>query len=126
MPWESVNRLYRELIAHEPRSVAAFPCDAIFRDIGTPADYLATCVHLAALEGDHMVSRRGTRIDASARLYRSAVWDDVTIGAAAELTECIVCDGVTVPAGAVYRRVAIVRQCDTSGDELIVHPLSDD
>jgi ADP-glucose pyrophosphorylase len=37
------------------------------------------------------------------------VWDDVTIGAGAELTECIVCDRVTVPADAVFRRVAIAR-----------------
>jgi NDP-sugar pyrophosphorylase family protein len=36
------------------------------------------------------------------------VWDDVTIGPGAALTECIVCDGVRLPAGARYRRCAIV------------------
>lgn len=123
VPWESVNRLYRELITDDPHSVAAFLCNAAFRDIGTPADYLATSLQLAQLEGDHMISRRGTRIDATAGLHRSAVWDDVTIGAGAELTECIVCDGVTVSAGAVHRRVAIVREPGASGDELIVRPI---
>jgi NDP-sugar pyrophosphorylase family protein len=34
-PWESVNTLYPRLIAGNPKSVAAFPCDTSFRDIGT-------------------------------------------------------------------------------------------
>jgi NDP-sugar pyrophosphorylase family protein len=39
----------------------------------------------------------------------TAAWDDVTIGAGAELVECVVGDGVTLPAGARYHRCAIVR-----------------
>jgi ADP-glucose pyrophosphorylase len=39
----------------------------------------------------------------------TAVWDDVTIGAHATLVECIVADGVTIPAGAAFTRRAIVR-----------------
>jgi NDP-sugar pyrophosphorylase family protein len=123
VPWESVNTLYPQLIAGNPKSVAAFLCDASFRDIGTPADYLATSLELADLEGDRLVSLRGTRIDETARVTRSAVWDDVTIDAGAKLTECIVCDRVTVPAGAVYRRVAIVRDPAMPDGDLIVRPL---
>jgi NDP-sugar pyrophosphorylase family protein len=37
------------------------------------------------------------------------VWDDVTIGDAAQLTRCIVADGVTIPPGASYADSAIVR-----------------
>jgi NDP-sugar pyrophosphorylase family protein len=107
-PFETVNALYPALIAREPRSVAAFVSQASFRDIGTPADYLNTSVQLAAIEGDRMVSGRNIRIDPSARLHRSAVWDDVTIGADAELVECVVGDGAVVPAGARFRRCAIV------------------
>ena len=44
----------------------------------------------------------------SARIVRTAVWDDVTIGRDAELIECIVCDGVRIPDGARYTRCAIV------------------
>jgi NDP-sugar pyrophosphorylase family protein len=123
VPWDSVNTLYPQLIAGNPKSVAAFLCHASFRDIGTPADYLATSLELADLEGDRLVSLRGTRIDETARVNRSAVWDDVTIGAGAELTECIVGDRVTVPAGAVYRRVAIVRDPAMPDADLIVRPL---
>ena len=123
VPSESVNTLYRQLLQENPRSVAAWVSDASFRDIGTPADYLDTCLQLATLEGDRMVSSRGTRIDPSARVTRTVVWDDVTIGSGAELTECVVCDGVEIPPGAAYRRAAITRQPGAAGDELMVRSI---
>jgi NDP-sugar pyrophosphorylase family protein len=107
-PFETVNALYPALMAREPHSLAAFVSQASFRDIGTPADYLRTSLELAAAEGDRMVSGHGTRIDPSARVHRSAVWDDVTIGAGAELLECVIGDGAVVPAGSRYRQCAIV------------------
>jgi NDP-sugar pyrophosphorylase family protein len=103
-----VNALYPQLIARDEHSVAAFISGASFRDIGTPADYLDTSAQLAALEGNRMASGKRTGIDGSASVLRSAVWDDVRIGAGAEIIECIVCDGVEIPAGAHYRRCAIV------------------
>ena len=121
VPFESVNRLYPQLMQQDPHSVGAFICEASFRDIGTPADYLDTSLQLARIEGDRMVSTRGTSIDTTARVTRSAVWDDVTIGKDAELTECIVADGVRIRAGARYRRAAIVQ--DPSGGGPIVHPI---
>ena len=108
VPAETVNALYPQLIARDGHSVAAFISNASFHDIGTPADYLNTSVELAALEGDRMASARRICIDDSAAVMRSAVWDDVRIGAGAEIIECIVCDGVEIPAGARYRRCAIV------------------
>lgn len=123
VPWESVNRLYPGLMAEDPHSVGAFVCAASFRDIGTPADYLETSLQLAELEGNHMVSACRTRVHETARIRRSAVWDDVMIGRGAELTECIVCDGVRVPAGAAHYRVAIVRPPGGPVDELMVHPI---
>jgi NDP-sugar pyrophosphorylase family protein len=107
-PAETVNELYPRLIAQEPAGIAAFRCAASFRDIGTPADYLATSAELAAIEGDRMASGARSRIDESARVVRTAVWDDVTIGPRAVLEECIVGDGARVPAGARYARCAIV------------------
>lgn len=108
VPAESVNALYPRLMAHNPRAVAAFTCDTSFRDIGTPADYLQTSVELATTEGDRLA--RGARLDCagSARLERTAVWDDVAIGERAQLVDCIVCDGTRIPAGARYERCAIL------------------
>ena len=108
VPAESVNALYPRLMARNRRAVAAFTGDASFRDIGTPADYLRTSVELAAREGDRLAG--GARLDCapSARLERTAVWDDVAIGERAELVDCIVCDGARIPDHARYERCAIV------------------
>ena len=123
-PAESVSALYPTLIRASPGSVAAFVSDASFRDIGTPADCLRTSLELAAVEGDRLVSR-GARIDPSAVVERTAVWDDVTIGAGARLDECIVADHVRIPAGAQYARCAIVlaRTQPSGNEERIEHGL---
>ncbi len=108
VPAESVNWLYPRLIRESPRALAAFIVDAPFSDIGTPADYLQTSVDLACREGDRLVSGVRTEVHPSATLQRTAVWDGVTIGADARLEDCVVCDGVRVPAGTSYRRCALV------------------
>jgi NDP-sugar pyrophosphorylase family protein len=108
VPAESVNALYPALLAREPRAIAAFVSGASFQDIGTPADCLATSVELARTEGDRLTSGARTRIDASATLVRTAVWDDVVIGRRAELVDCIVADGARIPDGARYERCAMV------------------
>lgn len=108
VPAETVNGLYPRLLASDRHSIAGFISDASFRDIGTPADYLETSTQLAAIEGDRMATGQRLRGDPTASLTRAAVWDDVTIGAGAELIDCVVCDGSQIPAGARYRRCAIV------------------
>jgi mannose-1-phosphate guanylyltransferase len=108
VPAETVMQLYPQLIRDDPRAIAAHVVQAPFRDVGTPADYLQTSLDLAAREGDRLVGSKGVTIAPSAELLRTAVWDDVTIGAAARLEDCIVCDRARVPEGASYRRCAIV------------------
>ena len=108
VPAESVNSLYPRLIRESPYSVAACIVDAPFSDIGTPADYLQTSVGLAAREGDRLVSGAGMEIDLGATLTRTAVWDNVRIGANCVLKDCIVCDGAQIDAGSRYERCALV------------------
>lgn len=107
VPAESVNALYPRLMAADSRSVAAFVSSASFRDIGTPADCLATSLEIAAVEGERL-SGKGCEIEDGARVTRTALWDDVRIGRDAELVECIVGDNASIPAGARYERCAIV------------------
>jgi mannose-1-phosphate guanylyltransferase len=114
-PSESVNALYPRLMAANPRSIAAHISTASFRDIGTPADCLRTSLELAAVEGDHLASGQRVRVAQSARLTRTAVWDDVTIGPGARLTDCIVGDGAVIPHDAHYERCAIVPVSSGSG-----------
>ena len=108
IPAESVMGLYPQLIRENGRALRACVVDAPFKDIGTPADYLQTSMELASVEGDRMTAGAGVAIDASAVVRHTALWDGVTIGPDSHLEECIVCDGVTVPAGSTYRRCALV------------------
>jgi mannose-1-phosphate guanylyltransferase len=107
-PEESVNAWYPALLRNRPGSIQAFRSDAAFRDIGTVADYLATCLDLAAREEAPLVGR-DVRIAPSARIERSVLWDRVEIGDRATLTECVVGDDVHVPPGSTYVRMTIVR-----------------
>src|SRR5262249_19580626 len=79
VPAESVGALYPRIMARRTRSVAGFRCQAKFRDIGTPSDYLRTSIELAAIEGSRLIADSVDAAD-SARLVRTAVWDDVRIG----------------------------------------------
>ena len=115
---ESVNWLYPQLLAENPRSIAAFVSNATFRDIGTPADCLRTSHELAALEGERPVGRN-VQIDPTAIVRGSSLWDDVKVGARAQLIDCIVADGAHIPDGSRYERSAIVQ---TDG-HLLVQPL---
>ena len=108
IPAESVMGLYPQLIEENRRALRGYVVDAPFKDIGTPADYLQTSMDLASTEGDRMASGVGVAIDASAVLRRTALWDRVTVGPGCHLEECIVCDGVVVPAASTYRRCALV------------------
>jgi len=121
VPRETVLQVYPELMASRPGSVRGFVGDWSFRDIGTPADLLETSLDLAAEDGrpDRPRWGRRARVAGSARVTRSVLWDDVEIGDGAAVHECVIADGVRIPAGAVYRRAAIVR----SGADLIATPL---
>jgi NDP-sugar pyrophosphorylase family protein len=107
-PSETVNGVYRTLVA-EPGRIRAFVCEAAFDDIGTPRDYLATSLRFAAREGFADVPRGDrTVIHPGARLIRTVLWDGVSVGSGAELTDCVVADDVEIPAGGHFREQAIV------------------
>lgn len=106
-PAESVAWLYPALMREHPGSIRAFRSSASFLDIGTAADYLATCLALAKEGGRDLVGARG-RVAPTARLARTILWDDVVVEDDAELIECVVADRVRVPAGLRARRRAIV------------------
>ena len=108
VPSESVNWLYPRLLAANPRSIAAFVSSASFRDIGTPADCLRTSHELAAVEGVRATGARA-RIDPTATIEGTSLWDDVTLGPHVRLVDCIVADGVHIPEGTHYERSAIVQ-----------------
>jgi mannose-1-phosphate guanylyltransferase len=106
----SIGGLYDDLIAARPGSVRGVVREAAFLDIGTVTDYWRTSFALMSRSPPaHEWRGRNVRVDESARISRSLLWDDIEIGAGAVLEECIVTDGVKVPEGAIYRRSILVR-----------------
>jgi mannose-1-phosphate guanylyltransferase len=52
------------------------------------------------------------RIDATARVAQSILWDDVEVGAGAVVEDCIVADRVRIAPGARYRAEVITLAAD--------------
>jgi len=104
-PANSIGGVYDQLIASRAGAVRGFVSEARFWDVGTTMDYWKT--NLAFLEEG--IDGRRVTIDPSARVTRSILWDDVDIGPESTLDECIVTDGVSVPARATYRRAVLLR-----------------
>ena len=116
---KSIGGLYDEVIAARPGAIRGYVGHARFWDVGTPLDYLKTS---AAFTTDPAGTDRGrrVRIDPSARVARTILWDDVEVGPHAVLEDCIVTDGVRVPARSTYRDAVLI--ASPTGD-VVVHPL---
>jgi NDP-sugar pyrophosphorylase family protein len=100
-----VRTLYPALVAAHPGAVRAFLTQASFMDIGTPSDYLDTSLTLAEREGTVLTG--GAGISSTARVERSILWDDVVVEDGAMLRECVVTDGVRVPADTSWHGVTM-------------------
>jgi NDP-sugar pyrophosphorylase family protein len=105
---ESVGELYSRLMAERPGSVRAFLCDAAFRDVGTPADYLRTCLDVADAERNPSSLTSSGRVAAGARVEQSVLWDDAVVETGAQVTGSVIGSGVRVGGGTVYRDAVVV------------------
>ncbi len=106
-PYESVGALYPALIASRPGSIRVFQSNAEHYDIGTVSDYLDTSLSFADREGRGLSMGNRTSIEPTARVERSILWDDVVVEAGAMLRECVVTDGVRVPADTSWHGVTM-------------------
>jgi len=112
-PSEIIRALYLTLAARNAGAIRVFHTTGEFYDIGTPADYLETVRRVAAAEGRALDRGADNVIDPSALIEDCVLWDKVTVGAHTRLTNCIVADGVVIPPGMRYDRVAITRDTIT-------------
>ena len=96
VPASSVGPLYDALIASRAGAVRAFRSNARFADIGTPRDYLNTCLSLA---GQKVVAGARVEVDPSARLDSCVLGDGVRVGGDVRLERVVVGDHVHLPAG---------------------------
>jgi NDP-sugar pyrophosphorylase family protein len=111
-PAETVRELYPALIRRDPAAIHAYVSAAEFLDVGTPADYYETVVHVAARERRSLDAGRNGAIADGATVRDCVLWDRVRIAAGASLTTCVVADDVHVPAGSRFERCALVPGVD--------------
>lgn len=131
VPAETVSGIYRERFARGDGSVRGWRVTRPFVDVGTPADYLRAALSVRAGGPDASVIEADADVHASARIVRSVVWPDATIGAHADLEDCIVAGAAVVPAEFRARQVVVVpaetaRPDDTQAtlrDGLAIFPL---
>ena len=112
-PAATVGGLYDLLLRTGSATLRTHRTAARFFDVGTPADYLATSLAIAAAEGTptlHFSDRSWAHSTAS--LSRTIVWDDVVIDEGCRLSDCIVADGVRLPPRTVCDRVMIIATPD--------------
>lgn len=115
VPFETVLALYPSLIAAKPGAVRAHVSDAEFFDIGTATDYLATALLLAERYGEPTTGARPA-IHPTARIERSILWDDIAVEEGVMLKDCVVADGVRVPADTSWHGVSLRVATDTLVD----------
>jgi NDP-sugar pyrophosphorylase family protein len=111
---DSIGGAYDRLIASRPGSVRGFVTDSTFWDVGTVSDYVETSRAFSqkARESSVESSLHPPKIDPTARVVRSILWDDVEVGASSCIEDCIVTDQVKVPAGATYKQMILIRRAD--------------
>jgi NDP-sugar pyrophosphorylase family protein len=107
VPSDSVRDVYPRVL-DAGHTIAGHVASGRWDELSTLARYHS--ISLAYLRADGRDSICGDRceIDPTARVERSILWSDVTIGADAEVRDCILGDGVTIPPGASFRGAAIV------------------
>ena len=122
-PAATVGGLYDELLADGPGRIATHRVTGTFHDVGTPADYLAASLKIARDEGvDTLPIGSRSRVHPTAVVTRTVVWDDVVIEEGCRLTDCIVADGVRLPAHTIASRMVIVSTPDGPSHVPLDHP----
>ena len=108
-PAASIGGLYDQIAREDRSKIRAHHTTASFREVGTPADYLAISLGMAETEGRTTlpVGERSV-VHPSASLTRTAVWDDVVIAAGCHLVDCVVTDGVQIAQDSTYEGQVLV------------------
>ncbi len=107
---DSVRDVYPKAMA-DGRLIAARLADdaSLWRELSTIERYLDVSLEFLRREGRDAIMDEECEIESGATVERSVLWKRVRVRSGARLTECVVGDGVTIPAGADFRRAAIVR-----------------
>lgn len=109
--------VYPQAIARGERIIAHVADEGLWYEMSTIERYLEISVALMRRESLAFVAGENCVVERKAQVEDTIMWENVQIGEAARLGECIIGDGVHIPQGSVYRRCAIVRAELVRGEE---------
>ncbi len=87
-------------------------------ELSTLARYLEISLDFMRREGLTYTTDDGCTIDATAQVTDSVLWRNVQVAAGAHITQCVLGDGVCIPAQAKFKRQVIVRAELALNDEI--------
>ncbi len=129
-PASTIGGIYSTLASTHTRAIQVHMVTEQFLDIGTPKDYLEVSLALAD-DKESLLYGVGAKIGQDSQVSRTALWDNVHVGARCSLSHCVVTDGVRVPDGSNFRNVVITAKTERRQEpfeqqigELLVTPLS--
>ncbi len=107
---DSVKDVYPKAMA-DGKVIAAHiaASDSSWFELSTLHRYLEISLEFLGREGRDVVVDEGCQIADSAEIARSVLWKRVRVESGARLTNCVVGDDVTIPAGAEFDHAVIVR-----------------
>ncbi len=89
--------------------VAAHIAQGSWYELSTIERYLTISLEFLQREGRDLIMDEGCEIEEGAKVTRSILWRRIRVGRDARLTECVVGDDVTIPAGAEFQRSVLFR-----------------
>ena len=91
------------------KKIAAHVGAGDWYELSTLARYLEISLEFMRREGMGFTADQGSEINSSASVKDSILWRNVKISSGAKINQCIIADGVQIPANANYERKVIVR-----------------
>ena len=103
----STTDVYPQAIANG-ETVAAHVASGKWRELSTLKRYLDISIELLRESEKSYVAGANTMISQSATVTDSILWDDVKVGASAQIHRAVLADGVTIPDGEVIENAVVV------------------
>ena len=106
--YDSIRQVYPQAMS-EGKIVAAHVGEGDWYELSTLARYLEISLEFMRRDNIEFTADEGCGIDPSASVKDSVLWRNVKISSGAKINQCIIADGVKIPANSEYERKVIVR-----------------
>lgn len=103
----STTDVYPQAIA-SGETIAAHVASGKWRELSTLKRYLDISIELLKERGESYVAGANSMIPTSATVTDSVIWDDVKVGASAQIKRAVLADDVTIPDGEVIENAVVV------------------